>query len=67
LHLVEVFEAGEVGGGIGSSSFCGLLADGVGESEVVDAGNLHGLGALLGSGEAGEQGKDCQDDDLHGR
>lgn len=56
FHLVEVFHAGEVGSGIRSSSLSGLLADGVGDPEVIDAGDLHGLGALLGSSEAGQKG-----------
>jgi hypothetical protein len=57
FHLVEVFEAGEVCGGVGSSGFSGLLANGVGCTDVVDAGHLEGLRALLGVGEEGEQGK----------
>ena len=58
LHFVDVFHAGEVGGGIGSSSFGSFLADGVGSSEVIDAGNLGWLGALLGSGEEGKEGEE---------
>lgn len=60
FHLVEVFHAGEVGSGIGSSSISSLLADGVGDSEVVNAGNLHGLGALLGGSEEGQKGKQSE-------
>ena len=48
FHLVEVLEAGKIGGGVSSSSFGSLLADGVGGSDVVDTGDLEGLGALLG-------------------
>ena len=61
FHLVEVFEAGEVSSGIGSSSFSSLLADGVGSSDIINAGHLKGLGALLSSGKAGKQGKDGKD------
>ena len=47
LHLVEVFHAGEVSSGVGSSGFSSLLADGVCGSEVINAGDLHRFGALL--------------------
>jgi hypothetical protein len=67
FHLVEVLEAGEVSGGIGSSGFGGLLADGVGDPYVVDASDLHGLSALLGSGEEGQDGENGKHDStLHG-
>ena len=56
LHLVEIFQAGEVSSGVGSSGFSGFLADGVSGSEVINASDLHGFSALLGSGEAGEEG-----------
>jgi hypothetical protein len=64
LHLVDVFHASEVAGEVGSSGFGGLLADGVGGPEVVDAGHLHGQGAGLGCGEAGQQGE--QGSNKHG-
>jgi hypothetical protein len=57
LHLAEVFHAGHIGSSVGSSSFCGLLAHGVGLSEVIDASDLFGLGALIGSDEAD---KECE-------
>ena len=63
LHLVEVFHAGHVSDGIGSSSLGRLLADRVSSSEVVDTCDLHGLGALLGAGEVGEH---CQDEEGEG-
>lgn len=58
LHLVEVFHAGHVSHCIGPSSISGLFAGGVGASEIVDAGDLHGLSALLGTGKVS---KHCQD------
>lgn len=54
LHLVEVFQALQVSSTVRSSGLGCLLADWVGDSEVIDAGDLKGLGALLGPGEAGE-------------
>lgn len=54
FHLVEVLEAGEIGSAIGSSGFGSLLADGVGGTDVIHAGHLHGLGAGLCVGEHGE-------------
>lgn len=62
LHLVEVFQAAEVSSGVGSSGFGGLLADWVGGSHVVDAGDLQGFGALLGGGEDGQQGEQAEDE-----
>jgi hypothetical protein len=59
FHLVEVFEAGKVSSSIGSSSFGSLLADGVSSTNVIDTGNLHGLGALLGMCEESKHGKKC--------
>lgn len=66
LHFLEVFDAGEVGSGVGSSGFGSLLADGVGGSEVVDTGDLLGLGALIGDGEASQEGEESSNEDgLH--
>jgi len=67
LHFIEVFQAGEVGSSIGSSSFSSLFADGVGKSEIVNACDLHGFSALLGSSEAGEECNECKNNDLHSR
>lgn len=61
FHFVEVLEAGEVSRGIGSSGFSSFLADWVGGSDVVDTGDLEGLGALLGRGKAGKQTKEGKD------
>ena len=61
LHLVEVFKAGKVSSGIGSSGLSGLLADGVGSSEVINASDLHGLGALVGSCGSGEDSEECEE------
>jgi len=60
FHLVEVFEAGEVSSSVRSSSFSSLLADGVGSTHVVDAGHLHGLGALLCVGENGQESEQSE-------
>lgn len=62
FHFVEVFKAGEVSSGIGSSGLSGLLADGVGGANVIDAGHLHGLGALVSIGEKGQQGQKGDDE-----
>ena len=45
LHLVDVFHAGQGGNHVGSSSLGSLLANGVGSSEVVNAGDLQFLSA----------------------
>lgn len=60
LHLHEVFHAVEVGGDVGSLLVGGLLADGVGLVDVVDAAHLEVVGALGGGGggEDGQQGED---------
>ena len=63
LHLVEIFEAGQVEGGVGSLFLGGFLADWVGLSEVIDAGDLPGLGALLGGGQAGQYREEGSDQD----
>jgi len=65
LHFVEIFQTGEVSSGVWSSSFCSLFADGVGKSEVIDAGNLHGFGTLLGGSEASEEGNESEENGLH--
>lgn len=67
LHLVEVFQAGQVGESVGSSSFGSLLADGVGSSEVIDALDLHGFGALVVSSDQAEEGEEGDEDSLHCR
>jgi hypothetical protein len=56
FHLVEVFQASDVSSGISSCGFSGLLADGVGSSDIVDASDLQGFSALLGTS---EEGKKC--------
>jgi len=58
LHLVEVLQALQVSSSVRSSGFSSLLANGVGKSEIIDAGDLEGFGALLRVGEAGEAGQD---------
>lgn len=63
FHLVEVLHAGQVGGRIRSSGFRGLLAHREGGAHVVHAGDLEGLGALLGVGEEGEEGEEEGDEE----
>lgn len=62
FHLVEVFKAGKVSSGVWSSGFSGLLADWVSSSDIIDAGDLHGFGALLGTGEEGQEGQNSKDE-----
>lgn len=57
FHLVEVFEASEIGSGIGSSGFSSFFANGVGGANVINTGDLKGLGALLGMSEEGQKGE----------
>ena len=66
LHFVEVFHASEIGDHVGSSSLSSFFADGVGSSEVIDALDLHGFGASLGSSEA-EESQEGDEDSLHCR
>lgn len=63
LHFLEVFDAGEVSSSVGSSGLSGFLADGVGSSEIVDAGDLLSLSALLSDGEASQKGEKCSKND----
>jgi len=67
FHFIEVFQTGEVSSSIGSSGFSSLFADGVGKSEVINTGDLHGFGALLSSSETGEEGNECNNNELHSR
>jgi hypothetical protein len=63
FHLVEVFKAGKIGGSIRTSGFSSLLADGVGGSNIIDTGNLHGFCALLRVSEEGEEGQKSNNND----
>jgi len=67
FHFVEVFEASKIGSSIRSTGFSSLFAYGVGSSNVISTGNLHGLSALLGSSEVSEEGEYGEyDNSFHG-
>jgi len=57
FHLVEVFETSKISSSVRSTSFSSLFADGVGNSDVINTGNLHGFSALLGSSEVSKECK----------
>ena len=46
FHFIEVFHAGQISSGVGTSSLSSFLAYRVGQSEIISTSYLHGLRAL---------------------